>query len=269
MNKRFQLAALTIILALSSGAYAQSYATSAPGQGTWETTLQGRDLDGDLTNGYEAFYDTALDVTWLNNPSPPWSTPSYPSNYAGTWTDVNNFAKQLNVFGVTGWRIPSTDRNLGTKALPNWVGSSFINYETAFSSELSYLYYVTLGNYGELNSLYPGGEGRSGVRVGWLNSGPFGYFDPFQGTTRWNLPSVLWVGPGRSAYNNGEITSVDGFTTYQGGSALYLYPNSTAGALFVRSGDVGVAANVPEPQTYALVLAGLMVTASAARRRKT
>ena len=41
-------------------------AQAAPvsGQGTWETTLQGRDLDGDLSTA-EAYYDITLDVTWL------------------------------------------------------------------------------------------------------------------------------------------------------------------------------------------------------------
>jgi len=36
------------------------------GQGTWETTLQGRDLDGNNLTA-EACYDTALDITWLAN----------------------------------------------------------------------------------------------------------------------------------------------------------------------------------------------------------
>ena len=36
-----------------------------PGQGTWETTLQARNLDGDTTT--DAFYDTALSITWLRN----------------------------------------------------------------------------------------------------------------------------------------------------------------------------------------------------------
>ena len=42
-----------------------AHAAGVQGQGTWETTLQGRDLDGDLSNGPEAFFDTVLNVTWL------------------------------------------------------------------------------------------------------------------------------------------------------------------------------------------------------------
>jgi hypothetical protein len=36
-----------------------------PGQGTWQTTLQARDLDGD--GQIDAFYDTVLNITWLRD----------------------------------------------------------------------------------------------------------------------------------------------------------------------------------------------------------
>ena len=34
------------------------------GQGTWESTLKGRNLDGNAST-IEAYYDTVLDITWL------------------------------------------------------------------------------------------------------------------------------------------------------------------------------------------------------------
>lgn len=44
------------------------HAAAVTGQGTWETTLQARDLDG---NGVtDAFYDTSLDITWARQVSP-------------------------------------------------------------------------------------------------------------------------------------------------------------------------------------------------------
>jgi hypothetical protein len=45
-------------------------AAAVSGQGTWETTLQGRDLDGNTTT-FEAYFDTALDITWLAEPISP------------------------------------------------------------------------------------------------------------------------------------------------------------------------------------------------------
>ena len=47
------------------GAVDKVMAIVVPGQGTWETTLQARNLDGDTTT--DAFYDTALSITWLRN----------------------------------------------------------------------------------------------------------------------------------------------------------------------------------------------------------
>jgi hypothetical protein len=44
-------------------------AVGVSGQGTWETTLQGRDLDGNAAT-YEAYYYTTLDITWLADVNP-------------------------------------------------------------------------------------------------------------------------------------------------------------------------------------------------------
>jgi hypothetical protein len=65
------------------------HAIGVSGQGTWETTLQARDLDGN-TSTIEAYYDTDLDITWLAN-----------ANYAGTtmnWTTANAWAAGLSIW---------------------------------------------------------------------------------------------------------------------------------------------------------------------------
>ena len=54
---------------------ATSYASGISGQGTWETSLLPRDLDGDLSTA-EAYYDTDLNITWLAD-----------ANYAWRWSD--------------------------------------------------------------------------------------------------------------------------------------------------------------------------------------
>lgn len=41
-------------------------APAAHAAGTWETRLQGRDLDGNAAT-FEACYDTALNITWRDN----------------------------------------------------------------------------------------------------------------------------------------------------------------------------------------------------------
>ena len=55
-----------------------------PGRGTWESTLQARDLNGDTVT--DAYYDTALNVTWLAN-----------ANGAMTWSAANTWASNLMV----------------------------------------------------------------------------------------------------------------------------------------------------------------------------
>jgi hypothetical protein len=75
-------------------------AQSAPisGQGTWETTLQNRDLNGDGIA--DAFYDTQLNVTWLRNVN---------SNVLMNWDAATTWARSLTVYGFTGWRLPTTN----------------------------------------------------------------------------------------------------------------------------------------------------------------
>lgn len=95
-NSMMNLKTTALLLAMSLAGAAQ--AVGVPGQGTWETTLQARDLDGNLANGPEAFYDTTLDVTWLADAN---------QNGPMNWEAAKTWAANLNVNGVTGWRLPS------------------------------------------------------------------------------------------------------------------------------------------------------------------
>src|SRR5688572_25735584 len=76
------------------------------GQGTWETTLQARDIDGDGT--VDAWYDTALNVTWLADANAgagsPFDDGSDPLDGEMTWANAKDWAAALDVHGVTGWR---------------------------------------------------------------------------------------------------------------------------------------------------------------------
>lgn len=65
------------------------------GQGTWESTLQARDLDGSAANGPEAFYDSVLNLTWLRAGS----------TAEDTWANGKAWAEQER-YGTNGWRLP-------------------------------------------------------------------------------------------------------------------------------------------------------------------
>ncbi len=73
-------------------------AAGVPGQGTWETTLLGRDLDGD--NIADAFYDTDLDITWLSDANA--------NGLMGYGTAVD-WVRYFNIAGFYKWRLPTMD----------------------------------------------------------------------------------------------------------------------------------------------------------------
>ena len=84
-------------------------AVGGSGQGTWKTTLQGRDLDGNTVT-FEAYYDTTLDITWLADTNAAagsvYDTFS-PGSGRLTWADAKAWTASLDINGVNGWRLPS------------------------------------------------------------------------------------------------------------------------------------------------------------------
>ena len=123
-----------------------AHAGGVPGQGTWETTLQPRDLDGNGST--DAYYDTVLDITWLAD-ADFMATSAWDENQAnGGWPE-EEFADYLAGFGhlgVTTWRLPAINN-------PN---------QGATGGELAHVYAVTLGNI-----LAPT------AGAGLVNTGPF------------------------------------------------------------------------------------------------
>ena len=126
-----------------------AYAVGVSGKGTWETTLEGRDLDGNLITA-EAYYDTVLGITWLAD-----------ANYAGMtmdWATANSWATGLDPYGsgITGWRLPTmigtpncvVSRTGGTDCgwnVRTTSGSPPYPAATVYS-EMASMYYDTLGN---------------------------------------------------------------------------------------------------------------------------
>ena len=130
-----------------------THAAGIPGQGNWETTLQPRDLDG---NGVtDAYYDTALDVTWLADADFKATLGWDDSQADGGWPE-EQFVDYLAGFGhlgVTSWRLPAIDN-------PN---------QGASNGELEHMYLETLGN---TVGTYP--------VSGLTNTGPFVNLQPTQ-----------------------------------------------------------------------------------------
>lgn len=217
---RFILRALLFsALSCATGAYS----AAVLGQGTWETTLVARDIDGDTS--VDAYYDKTLDITWLAN----WNAVGYMDwNAAGTW------ASELTVHGVSGWRLPSTS-DIGAPGCDwSWGGTDCGYNSDPNSSELAHMYFVTLGNKSQVDTIgdpQPGG--------GLTNTANFSNMQS----------SAYWSGTAYAltSYGAWHFSTASGYQTHIDKS-LPLY------VVAVHDGDI---APIPEPRTFALMLFGL------------
>lgn len=219
-------------------------AASVSGQGSWETTLQARDLDGNLSSA-EAYYDTALNITWLAN-----------ANYAGTmmlWADANAWAASLDPYnsGIGGWRLPTTvDVDNDGATYGNLYQGVDYGYNITVHSEMSYMFYVTLGNKAFYDT-----SGNAQAGAGLTNTGPF---SNIRANYNEFFSEFYW-----SATEYAPLNSIYAWD-FEFGIGLQGTGNKNAGdphyAWAVHSGDVGVAvttSTVPVPAAVWLFGSGL------------
>lgn len=232
-TQRKLIAALSVCAAATFPCIASAIAVN--GQGTWETTLQGRDLDGDLTTA-EAFYDTALNISWLSDANAgagsAYDNGYYPSDGGMTWANANDWAASLDFNGISGWRLPTTD------------GS------TSQSGEMGHMFYITLGD-----TAY--NAGNPSQPYGLTNTGPFN-----------NLRSGGYWTDTRSF---GSSLNNDAFCfDFNSGFQCALEWNGNLYAWAVHDGDVGVAlptSTIPIPAAAWLFSSGLLGLIGITRRK--
>lgn len=233
-------AVTTFTLALACVLPAQ--AQSVSGQGTWETTLLGRDINRNAVAATDAsavyLYDTTLGVTWLRDAS----VLGY-----GDWNTVNTRAANLTVGSgvnaISDWRLPTMAANPNPSFSYN--GSTDYGYNVpGSSSEMASLFFNTLGNKSSVNT-----SGSPQAGYGMTNAGSF---QNMQSNYYW-LGTEYAPNPTKAWYfytgNGHQFTGSEGVQFY---------------ALAVRPGDVSPA---PEPETYLMLLMGLGVVGAISRRR--
>ncbi len=234
-NGRFSRRKVTAALFCTVAVSAPFASNAAPiaGRGTWETTLQARDINGDGV--VDAYYDTSRNVTWLADAKAIRGT-VFDDGYRladgeATYASGQAWLDGLNVYGVTGWGYP---------------GDNIAN-----------LYRSVLGN--NTRGYTP--------TSGWVNTGPF------LNVGGVNESHWTWVGLGEPIRYQGGTSeptlsfyisdATIAFTSTESVRRLSLL-ESSYNVWALKSGDVPVATSVPEPSTWAcmaLGLAGLTVTA--------
>jgi len=233
-------------------------AVAVSGQGTWESTLQGRDLDGN-TSTFEAYYDTTLDITWLAD-----------ANAVGTamnWVDANAWVSGLNINGITGWRLPTTTPINGSSYNTSFTTNATSDTGYADSagwldgsgnpvSEMGHMFYVTLGDLG----FCPPDGGDANPET--CDSG---------GTTAWGLTNTGPFSNVQSGFQSGNYWSGSALDSYNAWGFRFSHGrqdiNGQLGGHFawaVRSGDVSA---VPVPAAVWLFGSGLIGLLGLAKRR--
>lgn len=226
-------------------------AASFSGQGTWETTLQGRDLDGNLST-FEAYYDTVLNITWLADAN--YGTGSIYDIADGygngrmTWDNANAWAANLNPYssGVTNWRLPTV---IDTGALGcDWAyaGTDCGYNPNTMTGEIAHMFYTTLGNWAPYSTLGVADQPGSGIN----NTGPFSNLQFY----------VYWTSTEYAPVTD----KAWGFDTSDG----VQHPDDKAYSLnawAVHDGDIG-ASVVPIPATAWLFMSGLLGLIGMAKR---
>jgi len=229
-------------------------AVPVPGQGSWETTLQPRDLTGDDIP--DAYYDTVLDVTWLADAnlgaSEDFGVSEVTSSGRMTWEVAHAWIAAMNAAGYLGfsdWRLP-TMTDIGGDGCNFAYSGTDCGYnvlttdESVVYSELASLFYDTLGNLAAYDS-----DGNERTDTGPFNTGPF--LNLHEGLYWFGLADAMrddyaW----RFGFGNGKQDT--------------RHKDRIRHAWAVRSGDVAV---VPLPGAAWLLGTGLVAFAGFVRRR--
>jgi len=196
-----------------------------------------------------AVYDDVADLTWLADANYA-QTSGYDADGQMTWQAANDWATQLTVGGVGGWRLPDTiDVGNNGATYTNLYQGVDYGYNITTQSELSNMFYNVLGN----TSYYD----TSGVATGCTapnycltNTGPFS-----------NVQSNgTWSGTEFAVNTNNAWLFF-----FIDGSQVSSNKNNSFSAWAVQSGDVST---VPVPAAVWLFGSGLLGLVGVARRKK-
>ena len=267
MIRRITRACLALAVTTAFCGIAPAGAAPVAGQGTWETTLQARDLNGDGIR--DAFYDTALNITWLADGNANLVNANLvPNVYVGgnmTWGAAVSWADTLSIGGYSNWRLPKImdTGSVGCNFSVSGGTDCGYNVQTASGStvysEMAHLFFNTLGNISRYTTAGVDRGPAMGIDYGLLNSGPFDNFDDVDSA---GVPTYYWLG---SDYAPNSVFAW-ALVPVDGGQYFFSKVDLSRPrlAIAVHDGDIG--SPIPEPEIYAMLLAGLGMLGWAKRR---
>lgn len=248
--------AVSLVCCLCLGSSAHAIGVS--GQGTWETTLQARDLDSNSTT-VEAYYDTSLNITWLADANYAY-TSHYDADGIMTWDQSIAWIAGLNAtqyLELHNWRLPNVNQSFGptcgldANAFSGGLCGHNVN---PLSSELAYMYHSTLGN---LSSIDTQGNLQDGG--GLTNTGPF---IALMDGVYWSMDESMSDATRAWGFDMGV-----GYQVEFDKATLFPWGNY---AWAIHDGDVGtpVASAVPLPAAACLLGSGLIGLLGFSKRSK-
>jgi hypothetical protein len=218
-----------------------------------------------IDRGGGLLYDDVLNVTWLQDANYA-KTSGYDDDGRMYWSAAKTWASSLNISrfageSLTGWRL-AANTPVGADWNYDWStdGSTDSGFNiTSPHSELSYMYYVNLGLTGKYSP-----SGAEQTDYGIFRDGTHGGLGQANVGLVKNLQSdIYWSGTAYAPYPASGawiFRTFSGYQSYNHVQTFELY------AWAVRPGDVVAA--VPEPETYAMLMAGLGLLGVGAKRRR-
>ena len=162
---------------------------------------------------YQAYYDDVADLTWLADAN---------ANGAMNWADANAWAADLDVAGVTGWRLPDTLQP--DPSCDSHAGDFSYGYNCT-GSEMGNLFYNVLGNtagtliteYGPFSNIqslfyWSATENATVDTSAWVMFMASGYQDTQSKHSNWHAWAVQSGDVSADADDDGVVDSVDNCT---------------------------------------------------------
>lgn len=190
----------------------------------------------------------------------PWSSGSSGSPYGADWFELTNVGS--SAVDISGWSMDDNSANAGVAFLTGigqiGAGQSVIFLEGTGSANASFI------------STWFGANAPAGFAIGNYAGSGIGLSTGGDQVNIFNQLGVL-----QASVSFGDSTRGQTFDNAAGLNSTVVSQLSQVGingAFMNSSGEIGspgtIAAAVPEPETYAMLLAGLALVGAVARRRR-